>query len=160
MPPVAAVLQAREVPATGGDTLWSNQYLAYAGLSDRTREELAMARAVHTSRLAFNGYGGNGQVIATEHPLAPRHPWTDKRYLYANPVSTDRLAGKSPEESAELLGFLFTHAIRDAFRYRHRWRVGDIVVWDNRATMHMALNDYHGQRRVMHRVSVSEADGG
>lgn len=154
LPPVATVLQARELPTIGGDTLWSNQYLAYEGLPTQIRERVDILSAEHTSRIAFGGMAHD--VISTVHPLAPVHPRTGRRYLYANPVSIIRLLANGDEvhDGAALLAYLVTHATQTQFQYRHRWDVGDVLVWDNRATMHMAMNDYPGQRRVMHRVVV------
>lgn len=153
-PPVATVLQARELPATGGDTLWSNQYLAYEGLPPHLRERVDVLSAEHTSRIAFGGMAHD--AVSTVHPLAPVHPRTGRRYLYANPVSIVRLLanGDEVDDGAALLAYLVAHATQAQLQYRHRWGVGDILVWDNRSTMHMAMNDYPGQRRVMHRVVV------
>lgn len=156
-PPIAAVLVAREIPATGGDTLWANQYLAYDALPTDIRAEVDTLEAVHSSQLSFGGYLDNTKVTIAEHPLAPVHPLTGRRYLFANPVSIERFNERSPSESRELLDFLVGHATSEPFRYRHRWQPGDVVVWDNRASMHCAMNDYQGQRRVMHRISVAEA---
>lgn len=153
-PPVATVLQARELPANGGDTLWSNQYLAYDGLPPHIRERVDVLSAEHTSSIAFGGMAHD--VVSTVHPLAPAHPRTGRRYLYANPVSIVRLLANGDEldDGAALLAYLVTHATQAQFQYRHRWCIGDVLVWDNRATMHMAMNDYPGQRRAMYRVVV------
>lgn len=153
-PPVATVLQARELPTVGGDTLWSNQYLAYEGLPLQIRKYVDALSAEHTSRIAFGGMAHN--AVSTTHPLAPVHARTGRRYLYANPVSIVRLIenGNEVENGAALLAYLVIHATQLQFQYRHRWNIGDILVWDNRSTMHMAMNDYPGQRRVMHRVVV------
>lgn len=153
-PPVATVLQARELPATGGDTLWSNQYLAYEGLPPQIRERVATLWAEHTSCIAFGGIAHD--AVSAVHPLAPVHPRTGRRYLYANPVSIVRLIenGNEVDDGAALLAYLVAHATQSQFQYRHRWDVGDILVWDNCSTMHMAMNDYPGQRRVMHRAVV------
>lgn len=153
-PPVAAVLQARKLPATGGDTLWSNQYLAYERLPPHLRERVDVLSAEHTSSIAFGGMPH--KAISTVHPLAPVHPRTGRRYLYANPVSIVRLLanGDEVDDGAELLTHLIAYATQTQLQYRHRWGVGDVLVWDNRSTMHMAMNDYPGQRRVMHRVVV------
>lgn len=153
-PPVAAVLLARQVPASGGDTLWSNQYLAYQSLPEAFRAEIDDLRALHSSQQAFGGYNGVRELLSAVHPLAPLHSITGRRHLFANPVSIDRIVGLQDSRGREVLGFLYKHAISAAFQYRHRWRAGDVVVWDNRATLHRAVNDYSGQKRVMHRISV------
>lgn len=153
-PPSATVLAAKELPATGGDTLWSNQYLAYDTLPPHLRERVDGLSAEHTSHLAFGGMSKG--AISTMHPLAPVHPRTGRRYMYANPVSVARLLGSDGEQkdSAALMAFLVAHVTQPGLQYRHRWAVGDIVVWDNLATMHLAMNDYPGRRRVMHRIAV------
>jgi len=157
-PPVATVLQAKELPARGGDTLWSNQYLAYDSLAPGLRERVDALTAEHVSHIAFNGMAQ--EVFSALHPLAPVHPGTRRRYLYANPVSIVRLVadGADVGDGVALLASLVCHAIREETQYRHRWAAGDILVWDNRSTMHMAMNDYAGQRRVMHRVVVTSMD--
>lgn len=153
-PPSATVLAAKEVPATGGDTLWSNQYLAYDMLPLHLRERVDGLWAEHTSHLAFGGMSKG--AISTMHALAPLHPRTGRRYMYANPVSVARVLGADGEQkdSAALLAALTVHVTQPGLQYRHRWAIGDVVVWDNLATMHMAMNDYPGQRRVMHRIAV------
>ncbi len=153
-PPVATLLQAIELPAHGGDTLWSNQYLAYEALPPHLRERVDVLSAEHTSRIAFGGMAHD--AVSTVHPLAPVHPRTGRRFLYANPVSIVRLLanGDEVDDGAALLSKLVAHATQAQLQYRHRWSVGDILVWDNRSTMHMAMNDYPGQRRVMRRVVV------
>ncbi len=155
-PPIAAVLVARTIPPTGGDTLWANQYLAYDTLPADVRAEVDTLQAVHSSQLSFGGYLDTTKVTIAEHPLAPVHPLTARRYLFANPVAIYRLKGRTAAVSRELMDFLVQHATSEPFRYRHRWQQGDVLVWDNRASMHCALNDYQGQRRVMHRISVRE----
>lgn len=156
-PPIAAVLVAREIPAVGGDTLWANQYAAYDALPSDVRAEVDTLQATHSSQLSFGGYLDTTRTTTAEHPLAPIHPVTGRRHLFANPISIDRFSGRTPAESRELLDFLVGHATSAPFQYRHRWQRGDLLVWDNRASMHRAMNDYQGQRRVMHRVSVREA---
>lgn len=154
IPPVCAVLVARDLPHTGGDTLWSNQYLAYESLAEPLRERISGLKAVHTSRLAFGGFANGDKAISSVHPLAPVHRVTGKRHLFANPVSIEKIDSLSEAESKELIEVLYKHAISEEFQYRHHWKKGDVIIWDNMATMHMALNDYGGQRRVMHRISV------
>ena len=153
-PPVAAVLVAREIPATGGDTLWANQYLAYEALPSGVRAEVDKLVATHSSHLSFNQYLDAIQVSTARHPLAPVHPTTGRRHLFANPVSIESFIGRTAAESRELLDFLVEHATSEAFQCRHRWQQDDVVVWDNRATMHRAMNDYQGKRRVMHRIGI------
>ena len=155
-PPSATVLMAKELPVDGGDTLWSNQHLAYATLPASCRDGINSLVAEHTSQLAF---GDGAHALSAVHPLAPMHPRSGCRYLYANPVSIRRVVGVADEAGDTLLSYLYAHAIAPEFQYRHRWKPGDIVVWDNRATMHRAMNDYAGERRVMQRVAVTDLQG-
>jgi taurine dioxygenase len=152
-PPSATVLMAKELPVHGGDTVWSNQHLAYAALPARCRDGIDSLLAEHTSQLAF-GHGAH--ALSAVHPLAPTHPHSGCRYLYANPVSIRRVLGVADEAGDTLLRHLYDHATAPRFQYRHHWKLGDIVVWDNRATMHRAMNDYAGERRVMQRVAVTD----
>ena len=168
-PPAYTLLHAWEVPDYGGDTVWSNQYLAYESLSRGLRSTLDGLGAVHSAGLAY-GTGGlldgvkelTSMAIAPSseayaehvHPAVTVHPVTGKRALYVNPVYTTRFAGWTKEESAALLGHLYRHSINENFTCRLRWSVHTLAIWDNRCTMHNALNDYAGVRREMYRTSV------
>lgn len=151
-PPTATVLHAKEVPSCGGDTVWSNQCLAYDNLPDGLRTRIDGVIAEHTSTLAYRDIG---QPLSAKHELAPLHPRSGRRHLYANLVSISGLAGWNQRASQVFLRELYTHATAEQWQYRHQWRVGDVIVWDNLACMHKALNDYHGHRRVMQRVAVA-----
>jgi taurine dioxygenase len=171
-PPAYTLLHARNVPGFGGDTVWSNQYLAYETLSHGLRATLAGLRAVHSAGMAY-GTGGlldqfkdlSSMAIAPSddafaehvHPAVLRHPVTGRLALYVNPVYTTRLSGWSKEESAALLSHLYRHSINENFTCRLRWTAGTLAIWDNRCTMHNALNDYSGVRREMYRTSVKGA---
>ena len=168
-PPAYTLLHAWDVPDHGGDTVWSNQYLAYESLSHGLRATLDGLRAVHSAGLAY-GTGGlldqvkdlTSMAIAPSpeayaehvHPAVTVHPVTGKRALYLNPVYTTRFAGWTKEESAPLLAHLHRHSINENFTCRLRWAVHTLAIWDNRCTMHNALNDYSGVRREMYRTSV------
>jgi taurine dioxygenase len=168
-PPNYTLLHAREVPGYGGDTVWSNQYLAYETLSRGLRATLDGLSAVHSAGMAY-GTGGlldqfkelSSMAIAPSeaayaehvHPAVSRHPETGRPALYVNPVYTTRFAGWSKEESAALLSHLYRHSINENFTCRLRWTAGTLAIWDNRCTMHNALNDYSGVRREMYRTSV------
>jgi taurine dioxygenase len=168
-PPAYTLLHAREVPDHGGDTVWSNQYLAYATLSHGLRSTLDGLGAVHSAGLAY-GSGGlldqakdlTSMAIAPSpeayaehvHPAVTVHPVTGRRALYVNPVYTTRFAGWTKEESAALMGHLYRHGSNENFTCRLRWSVHTLAIWDNRCTMHNALNDYSGVRREMYRTSV------
>ena len=171
-PPAYTLLHAWEVPDHGGDTVWSNQYLAYETLSGGLRATLDGLRAVHSAGMAY-GTGGlldqvkdlTSMAIAPSpeayaehvHPVVTVHPVTGRRALYVNPVYTTRFEGWTKEESAALLAHLHRHSINENFTCRLRWSVHTLAIWDNRCTMHNALNDYAGVRREMYRTSVKGA---
>ena len=168
-PPAYTLLHAWDVPDHGGDTVWSNQYLAYETLSSGLKATLDGLHAVHSAGMAY-GTGGlldqfkdlTSMAIAPSqeayaehvHPVVTVHPVTGRRALYVNPVYTTRFAGWTGDESAPLLAHLHRHSINENFTCRLRWSVGTLAVWDNRCTMHNALNDYSGVRREMYRTSV------
>jgi taurine dioxygenase len=168
LPPLGAVLLARELPDFGGDTLFASMYAAYDALSDGLKRTLEGLNAVHGKTRAFVGLPQERQVSASEkadvdtrfaareavHPVAPRHPESGRRLLFINPTYTVRFEGWTEKESEPLLQYLFRHASRPEFTYRFQWREGSIAFWDNRSVWHYALNDYHGARRLMHRISI------
>ena len=165
-PPIGATLLAREVPPVGGDTLFANMYLAYETLSDGLRRVLDGLRAVNSSakadvtktredRLAESGAKlAPGAALSAVHPVVRTHPETGRKLLYVNGGHTVRFEGMTEEESAPLLNYLFAHLCRPEFTCRLRWQPGTLALWDNRCTQHNPINDYHGQRRVMHRISL------
>ena len=165
-PPIAATLLAREVPPVGGDTLFANMYLAYESLSDGLRRVLDGLRAVNSSakadvtktredRLAEGGAKLTpGAVLNAVHPVVRTHPETGRKLLYVNGGHTVRFEDMTEDESAPLLNYLFAHLCRPEFTCRLRWQPGTLALWDNRCTQHNPINDYHGQRRVMHRISL------
>lgn len=168
-PPSYTLLHAWEVPAFGGDTVWSNQYLAYETLSRGLRKTMAGLRAVHSAGMAY-GTGGlldqvkdlTSMAIAPSpdaskeqvHPAVITHPVTNRKALYVNPVYTTRFEGWSQVESEALLSHIYRHSINENFTCRLRWARHTLAIWDNRCTMHNALNDYSGVRREMFRTSV------
>ena len=167
-PAMGSILVARELPPRGGDTLYASMYAAYDALSDGLKETLASLEAVHSSTHAFGaaamkgheeemaGRVGNPQAATQNaiHPVVIRHPISGRRALYVNPDFTVRFHGWTYEESAPLLSYLYQHAAQPEFTYRFQWREGSLAFWDNRATWHNAVNDYHGHRRVMHRITL------
>jgi taurine dioxygenase len=163
-PPMGSMLLAREVPPHGGDTLFANQYLAYESLSAGMKGLLSGLKAVNASSKAnvtrtredrIKEQGGSGKEYEAEHPVVRTHPETGHQALYVNTGHTVRFAGMTEEESAPLLEFLFQHQIKPEFTCRFQWRVGSIAFWDNRCTQHNPINDYHGHRRVMHRITLA-----
>jgi taurine dioxygenase len=165
IPPMATMLIAREVPPVGGDTLFANQYLAYETLSDGMKCLLdglvalnASAKAdVTRTREDRLKDGKNPQArkdYVAEHPVVRTHPETGRKALYVNVAHTVRFKDMSEEESAPILDFLFRHQIRPEFTCRFHWEPGSIAFWDNRCAQHNPVNDYHGYRRLMHRITL------
>ena len=167
VPALGSMLYAREVPRTGGDTLFASMYAAYEALSDGLKATLERLRAFHSSRHVFgaeamarrgdlNGRLGNPELATQDavHPVVIRHPDTGRKALYVNPGFTVRFDGWTDDESRPLLEYLYHHAVRPEFTCRFHWREGSLALWDNRSTWHFALNDYHGERRLLHRVTI------
>ncbi|WP_419849326.1 TauD/TfdA dioxygenase family protein [Candidatus Poriferisocius sp.] len=165
-PPMASMLLAREVPAAGGDTEFANMYAAYDALSDGLKEFLRGLRAVNSSAMAdvsktredrIADATGAGHTSAESyeavHPVVRTHPETGRLSLYVNVAHTARFERMTDEESQPLLRFLFAHQTRSEFTCRFRWAPGSLALWDNRCAMHNPINDYHGQLRVMHRIT-------
>lgn len=164
-PPMGSMLLAREVPPAGGDTLFASQYAAYEALSEGLRRLLEGLRAENDSakanvtrtredRVKSDGKADSGSLVAT-HPVVRTHPETGRKALYVNTAHTVRFAGMSDAESAPLLEFLFQHQVRPEFTCRFAWRAGSLAFWDNRCAQHNPVNDYHGFRRVMHRITLA-----
>ena len=165
-PPLGSVLLARELPPYGGDTLFANQYLAYEALSDGLKRTLDGLRGVNTSakadvtrtredRVKDSGGAGARRDYVAEHPVVRTHPETGRRALYVNVAHTARFAGWTEDESAALLRFLFAHQVKPEFTCRFRWEANSIAFWDNRCAQHNPVNDYHGFRRRMHRITLA-----
>jgi taurine dioxygenase len=166
VPPMASMLLAREVPPAGGDTLFANMYLAYETLSDGMKRLLAGLRGVNSSskadasrtredRIAERGRADARTIYEATHPVVRVHPETGRNALYVNVAHTVRLEGMTEEESAPILSYLTGHQVRPEFTCRFRWRPGSLAFWDNRCAQHNAVNDYAGQRRVMHRITLA-----
>ena len=151
------------VPSSGGDTQFANMYRAYEDLDADVRgriDRLKVVHRYHSSRKGAKAGKRPADEMAAmpdaEHPLVRTHPVTGRRALYMNPNRMDQVAGLSRGDSDALLDMLITHATDARYQYRHKWRQGDIIIWDNRCTMHKANADYaDGERRLMHRVVVA-----
>lgn len=161
-PPMGTMLIAREVPPHGGDTLFASGYAAYAALSDGMKRLLEPLRAVNSSAKAERTRtredrkaGEERKTLEAEHPVVRTHLETGRKSLYVNGGHTLRFAGMTEEESAPLLDYLFGHQVRPEFTCRFRWEPGSIAFWDNRCALHNPVNDYHGFRRIMHRVTLA-----
>ena len=164
-PPMATLLYAKELPPLGGDTLFASQYDAYDQLSDGLKETLCGLRAVNaagkkrvastrSNRLKDAGSGVDPDDLSGTHPVIRTHPETGRKALFVNPAHTIQFEGWSEAESAGLLAFLFTHQIAPEFQCRLSWQPGDVALWDNRCVQHYPLNDYHGHRRLLHRITL------
>ena len=162
-PPMGSMLLAREVPPYGGDTEFASQYAAYEALSEGMRRLLDGLKAVNASSKADatrtrEDLTRQKEIVAeyvAEHPVVRTHPETGRKALYVNVGHTVRFSGMTEEESAPLLAFLFRHQVRPEFTCRFQWRAGSLAFWDNRCTQHNPVNDYHGHRRVMHRITLA-----
>jgi taurine dioxygenase len=161
-PPMGSMLLAREVPPVGGDTMFANQYLAYEALSDGLKKTLdgligvsssAKADVTKTREDRMKATGAELKVLSAEHPIVRTHPETGRKALYTSGAHTACIKGWTEAESLPLLEYLWQHQIRAEFTCRFRWQVGSLAFWDNRAAMHNPINDYHGFRRVMHRIT-------
>ena len=164
-PPMATMLYALELPPVGGDTLFANQVQAYDSLSDGLKDTLATlniicradkaaAMATRADRIAEQGRNTSKDNLVGIHPVIRTHPETGKKALYVNQAHSCHFQGWSMAESDGLLNFLYTHQTREEFQCRHVWQKGDLAIWDNRCTLHYPVNDYHGHRRLLHRITL------
>ena len=164
-PPSATLLLARELPPSGGDTQFANMYLAYDALSDQTKQVVNKLTVIQSSakprvakgrseKVQIGAHAGDIELTA-EHPVVRIHPVTGKRALYVNPAHSIRFKTMTSVESEPLLNLLFQHQINPAFTGSYRWKKGAMVLWDNRCVQHHPLNDYHGYKRVMHRITIA-----
>lgn len=153
-PPAITLLLARTIPAFGGDTMWANAYAAYDGLSEGLRRTIDGLRAVHQGTELAASAGLDQQAVTTTHPVVRTHPDTGRKALYVNDNYTTRFDGWSEEDSAPLLAYLYAQFTKPEYQYRHHWQVGDLVIWDNRATQHAVVGDTGGAERVLHRVTI------
>jgi taurine dioxygenase len=163
-PPMASMLYAVEVPPYGGDTLFASQYRAYETLSTGLKTVLAGLRGINTSTKAdvsktredrLRDAGAERKALVGIHPVVRAHPETGRKALYVNVGHTSHFDGWTEEESRPLLDYLFAHQVRPEFTCRFRWEPGSLAFWDNRCAQHNPVNDYHGFRRVMHRVTLA-----
>ena len=168
-PPFGSILHALEVPPSGGDTVWASQTRAYAALSRGMRTMLEGLSGLHS---AVNAYAPQmqpihdsftGMTVRTDesakanqaHPAVCVHPETGEKALFLDAQYTVGLEAFSPHEAKPVLDFVFAHSVRTEFTCRWRWSVGDVAFWDNRSVQHMAMADFTGYRRAMHRTTVA-----
>lgn len=169
IPAMGSILVARELPPKGGNTLFASMYAAYDALSADMKQRLARLCGVHSARHIFGKgaeYGrargdriGNADAAEgltdARHPVVITHPLSGKKALYVNPAYTIAIEGLPEMESQTLLAELFAHGVREEFVHEFVWRPGSVAFWDNRSTWHWGINDYHGHRREMHRITVA-----
>jgi len=163
-PPMGTILHARELPPYGGDTLFANQKAAYDALSDGLKSTLSTLTGVNTSAKAdasktredrIKDSGHKTEDLVSYHPAVRTHPETGNKSIYVQVAHTERFDGWTAEESAPLLHYLFQHQIKPEFTCRFRWEPGSIAFWDNRTALHNPINDYHGFKRSMHRITLA-----
>lgn len=173
-PAMGSILVARELPESGGDTLFASMYAAYDALDDKMKAKLDGLQATHSAKHIFGtsaqsyyaqsdsgeetgriGNAGAADVLPdVTHPVVITHPLSGKKALYVNMAFTTGIVGMDAAESKALLDTLYAHIMKQEFVYRFQWKPGSIAFWDNRSTWHWAMNDYHGQRRIMHRITI------
>ncbi len=164
-PARGSILLAREVPPEGGDTKFMSVGAAYDGLPDDLKKTISTLRANHSNAHIFGPESKHAKEVGhrlqnpdhvggTTHPLVIAHPQTGRKMLYVNAAFVTGIVGWSEDDSNELLATLYEHLVRPEYSYQFSWEVGSIAMWDNLATWHWALNDYHGHRRLMHRITV------
>ena len=165
VPPMGSMLLSREVPPYGGDTLFASQYQAYQALSGTMKRLLDGLIGISSSakadvsktredRIKSDGKEAAPQEYRAEHPVVRTHPETGRKALYVNVAHTSGIKGMSDAESAALLGLLFEHQVKPEFTCRFAWEPNAIAFWDNRCVQHNPVNDYHGFRRVMQRITL------
>jgi taurine dioxygenase len=165
-PPMATMLIAREVPPFGGDTLFANGYAAYEALSEGMKRMLDGLIAINTSAMADVSKTREDRVkdmkrddakreYVGEHPVVRTHPETGRKALYLNVAHTSHFKDMTAEESRPIINYLVQHQTRPEFTCRFSWQTGSIAFWDNRCALHNPVNDYHGYKRAMHRVTLA-----
>ncbi|HMB76808.1 MAG TPA: TauD/TfdA family dioxygenase [Kiloniellaceae bacterium] len=170
-PPAGSVLNAIETPNVGGDTLWVSQAAAWEALPAPLQDLLLGRDAIHVGKPYGAKWapplqtraGGSSKMVRGDpsadeerrHPAVLKHPLTGRLMLYLNPLYVLRLDGLTEAESQPILKSIQEHSLRPEFACRYRWQPGDLAIWDNLATQHYAVNDYHGHRRLLYRTTFS-----
>jgi len=170
LPSMGSLLYALELPSVGGDTAFANQYTAYETLPEATKRRIAGLRGVHTFNRMRNPrvevpemHRGDAHIRYGErapddgvHPIVRTHPETGRKALYVSPRFTVGIEGMEDEEAQPLLDDLFEHQDNKSLKYRHKWRLGDLVMWDNRCTTHFACRGFpENEIRHMHRTTIA-----
>jgi taurine dioxygenase len=166
-PPMATMLHAVQTPSHGGDTMFASGHAAWDALPDEKKSLLEGVRGIFTPS-KVHGKGGYysradypmdkaealDPEFRVEHPVCRTHPETGRKALYFSAPHMEGFSGFSEDEGRELLGYLFGHMTQNAFVFRLKWSPKTVAIWDNRCVQHYALNDYDGERRVMHRITI------
>jgi taurine dioxygenase len=163
LPPKATMLHAVNLPDRGGDTQYVNMHVAYDTLPERTRKRVDGLRAVHVYQSRFSGRKLMGLAPESKdrvpdqvtHPVVRTHPESGRKALYINPIRIEGIVGMAERDALRLLDELLEHAVQPQHQYRHQWRAGDVVIWDNRALLHKANGDYDmNQLRYLYRLML------
>ncbi|MDP5148231.1 TauD/TfdA family dioxygenase [Shewanella sp. ULN5] len=165
-PAMASILVARELPSSGGATKFANMYAAYEGLSEGLKSTLSLITAKHSNEHLY-GKGGyfsntdlsdklaeNVQVSSAMHPVIVIHPESHKPVLYVNKAHTIGFDNWHDDEAFALLNFLYEHGSKPEYTCEFDWQPGSVAIWDNRSTWHFANNDYQGEMRTLHRITI------
>jgi len=166
VPPMGSILVAREVPKAGGDTEFASMVSAYETLPGDMKTRLDGLKAINSStnpiaaatrqhRIGEGAKRDPAAEMRAVHPIVRTHPETGSRALYVNAAHTIGIEGMDEAESGPLLERIYAHQRRPQFACRFRWAPGSIAFWDNRSTQHNAINDYHGHKRLMHRITLA-----
>jgi taurine dioxygenase len=162
-PPMATVLHAVQLPDHGGDTQFVNMHRAYDDLPETTRERIEDLRAIHVYQsrhserklMALSDTARAAVPDAVLHPLVRTHPESGRKSIYLNPIRIEGIVGMQERDALSLLDDLLTHATQPHYEYRHQWREGDMVMWDNRCLLHKANGDYDmAQVRYLYRIML------
>jgi taurine dioxygenase len=153
-PHALSILAPLVLPPIGGDTMWSNQYLAYDSLSDGVKRMIEGVRIKFSGEVLARYSGANQAPEGHYHPVVRTHPESGRKALYLGKPGGAVFEDMTPAETFPLLDFLYRHSTQPDNIYRHRWEAGDVVVWDNRCTMHYAVHDYGDAVRDLHRCTI------
>ncbi|NVK11024.1 MAG: TauD/TfdA family dioxygenase [Gammaproteobacteria bacterium] len=166
-PAKGSILVARTVPSAGGDTRFAHLGKAYETLPEHVKQQILPLNAVHSNKHIYGaeGYyrntdqaanlGGVDDVGDATHPMVIKHPQSGNPILYVNPAHVVAIEGLEDQEAKELLDLLYRHVVEADFIYDHCWTEGSVAIWDNRTTWHFANNDYQGEKRLMHRITLT-----
>ena len=159
IPDKATLLYAVEIPSVGGDTWFAIGYAAYESLSEEWKQRLEGLHARHVYHYGSTQKGdekGTPAFGEATHPVVRTNHETGRKCLYVNRLMTDSIVGLDDSESQEILDYLFDHCEQDQFVYKHEWTVGDLIIWDNRCSMHARTDFPGGERRLLFRTTVKD----